>query len=132
MEVYNNVENDVGNAYSYNKITGYEYDKPSHNKQMVCYSIEEKQNVDRSNLINIEISKPTTGNAIKWLQMQQKTYKSNTNAKTTKVTRKQIANQEFSIEKGKMKIQEQVIIEKVGRQFQNMKELAKAQKECFW
>ena len=96
---------------------------------MVSHSIKKEENIDRSNLIDMEVFKRTTENATKRLRMQQETRKSTNNAKTTETTLKQIANQKFQTENGKMKIWKQVIIEEVKRQFQTMKKIAEAQKE---
>lgn len=67
MEVYNKVENDINNAsdvYLHDVIAGHEYDELDHNMQMIRY-IEEEEITDRSNLIDIGVLKPTTGNVIK-------------------------------------------------------------------
>ena len=134
MEVYNEVENDAndaGDAYPHDATAGREHDEPGHNMQMVRH-IEEEENADRSDLIDMGVFKPTTGNATKRLRMRQETREPTRNAKTTEATLKQIANQEFQTEKGKMEIWKQVIMQEVGHQLQTMKELAGAQKECFW
>ena len=127
MEVYNEVENDAGDAYPHDATAGREQ---GHNMQMVRH-IEEEENADRSDLIDMGVFKPTTGNATKRLRMRQETRELTRNAKTTEATLKQIANQEFQAEKGKMEIWKQVIMQEVGHQLQTMKESAEAQKECF-
>ncbi len=88
--------------------------------------IEEEENADRSDLIDMRVFKPTTGNATKRLRMRQETRESIRNAKTTEATLKQIANQEFQAEKGNMEIWKQVIMQEVGHQLQAMKESAEA------
>ena len=73
MELYNEVENDAGDAYPYNATaTGTEYDEPDHNMQMVCHR-EEEEDADRGELIEIGVFKPTSGNATKRLRMCQET-----------------------------------------------------------
>ena len=59
------MESDAGDAYPHNLIARCENNKPGYNIRMVCYSIEKKENTDRSNLIDIRVFKPTTGNATK-------------------------------------------------------------------
>lgn len=71
MEVYNDVENDAGDAYPHDAIAG-EHDEPGHNMQMVRHSIEEEENADRSDLIDMGVFKPTTGNATKRYECDRK------------------------------------------------------------
>lgn len=130
MEVYNEVENDAGDAYPRDATAGHEDDEPGHSMQMVRH-MEEEENADRSDLIDMGVFKPTTGNATKRLRMRQETREPTRDAKTTEATLKLIANQEFQAEKGKMEIWKQVIMQEVGHQLQTMKESAEAQKECF-
>lgn len=85
------MENDAGDTYPYDAITR-KYDKPGHNMQIVCHSIEEEENGNRTNLINTGVFKPTTGNAIKRLQMRQETRVSTTNTQITEAILKLIAN----------------------------------------
>ena len=67
--------------------------------QMVRH-VEEEVDTDRSDLIQMEMFKPTSGNAKKWLRILQEMHTS----KNVEATLKQIATQEFSAEKGKMQI----------------------------
>lgn len=69
MEIYNELENDAGNAYSHDATARYEYDEPGgHSMQMVCH-IKEKENANRSDLIDMGVFKPTTKNTIKRLKI---------------------------------------------------------------
>ncbi len=58
------VENDANDIAT----TRREHYEPGYDIQMVCH-IEGEKNVDRSDLINMGVFKPTTKNAIKWLWM---------------------------------------------------------------
>lgn len=104
MKFYSNVESDADDAYLYDMIAKCKYDESGHDMQIVCYNIEKEKNTDKSNLINREIFKSTTGNATKQLRMRQKMRKSTNNAKTTEATLKQIVNQEFQAEKDNIEI----------------------------
>lgn len=61
---------------------------------MVCH-IEVEKIADKNLLINMEVFKSTSRNAIKYLKMRQEMHKATKNGKTTEATLKQIANQEF-------------------------------------
>lgn len=60
--------NDAGDIYLHRVAVGHEHDKPGHNIQIVYY-MQEEENVDRSNLIDKRVFKPTIGNATKQLRM---------------------------------------------------------------
>ena len=73
MEVYNEVENDAGDAYPYDATAGAagrEHEEPNYNMQMVRH-IEEEEDADRGDLIDMGVFKPTSGNATKRLRMRQ-------------------------------------------------------------
>lgn len=70
---------------------------------MVSY-IDEEENADKSQLVDLEIFKPTSGNATKRLRMRQETQGATRTGKNTEAILKQIATQEFQAEKGKMQI----------------------------
>ena len=76
--------------------------------------IEEEEDADRSDLIDMGVFKPTSGNATKRLRMRQETREATRTTKTVEATLKQIATQEFQAEKRKMKIWKQVIMQEVG------------------
>ena len=106
MEVYNDVENDAGDAYHYDATAGtagHEHDEPDYNMQMVRH-IEEEDDADRGDLIDMGVFKPTSGNATKRLRIQQEMRATARTSKLAEVTLKQIATQEFQAEKGKMQI----------------------------
>lgn len=72
IEIYNEVRNDMGNVYLYNAITRtakYKHDKSNYNMQIICH-IKKEDNADKSDLINMGIFKPKSGNAVKRLKMQ--------------------------------------------------------------
>ncbi len=105
MEGYNKVENDAGDAYPYNDATagtakGREHEEPHYNMQMVR-RIEEEEDADRSDLINMGVFKPTSGNATKRLRMRQETRGTTKTTKTAEATLKQIATQETRPKKEK-------------------------------
>jgi len=136
MEGYNEVENNANDACdAYNDATagtakGREHEEPHHNLQMVRH-IEEEEDADRSHLIDMGVFKPTSGNATKRLRMRQETRGTTRTSQTAEATLKEIATQEFQVEKGKMEIWKPVILQEVGHQLQTIKESAEAQKECF-
>ena len=66
--------------------------------------VEEEEDADRSQLIDMGVFKPTSGNATKRLRMRQETRGTTSTDKTAEATLKQIATQEFQAEKGKMQI----------------------------
>lgn len=107
MEVYNEVENDAGDAYPHDATAAdtaeREYDEPDHNMQIIRH-MEEEENADRSDLIDMGVFRPTSGNATKRLGMRQEARETTRNTKTTEATLKLIANQEFQAEKGKIEI----------------------------
>ena len=108
MEGYNEVENDAGDAYLYNDATaatakGREHGLPGHNLQMIRH-VEEEEDVDRSQLVDIGVFKPTSGNATKRLRLRQATRETARTDKNKEDTLKLIATQEFQAEKGKMEI----------------------------
>lgn len=70
--------------------------------QMV-HHIEEKEDADRSQLIDIDVFKLTSGNATKQLRIRQQARKTSSNDKTADVILKKIATQEFQTEKKKCK-----------------------------
>lgn len=107
MEVYNEVENDAGDAYpddaTATGTAGQEYDEPYHNMQMIRH-IEEEENADRSDLINMGVFKPTSGNATKRLRIRQETRETMRTTESAEAALKLIASQEFQAEKGKMQV----------------------------
>lgn len=64
----------------------------------MVHHIEEKEDADRSNLIQIEVFKSTSRNTTKRLKIWQKTRTS----KNVEATLKQIATQNFQAKKRKM------------------------------
>ena len=98
MEVYTEVENDACDAYPHDATAagtaGYEHEEPGYNMQMVRH-IEEEEDADRSDLINMGVFKPTSGNATKRLRVRQETRGMTRTSQTAKATLKQIASQEF-------------------------------------
>lgn len=68
--------------------------------QMVRH-VDEEEDADRSELINMGVFKPTSGNATKRLRMRQETRGT---TRIAEATLKQIATQEFQAEKGNMEI----------------------------
>lgn len=97
MEGYNEIENDVYNAF--NDVTtgtakGRKHEERHHNMQIVCH-IEEKDDVERNQLIDIGVFKLTSGNARKQLRMRQKMRETISTNKITEATLKQIATQDF-------------------------------------
>ena len=100
MEGYNDVENDAGDAYPHYATAGtagQEHEEPQYNMQMVRH-IEEEENADRSELIDMGVFKPTSGNATKRLRMRQETRGAARTGKNAEATLKQIATQEFQAE----------------------------------
>lgn len=73
MEVYNEMENDAGDAYRHHATAagtaGHEHGEPDHNMQIVRH-IEDEENADRSELIDMGGFKPTRGNATKRLRIR--------------------------------------------------------------
>ena len=126
MEVYSELENDAGDAYPGDATTGTAWEVhegPHHNMQMVRH-MEEEEDADRSDLIQMGVFKPTSGNATKRLRIWQETRTS----KNAKATLKQIATQEFQAEKGKMQIWKQMIMQEVAQKLESVREVAEAQK----
>ena len=129
MEVYNEVENDAGDAYPYDATIGtarHEHDGPDYNMQMVRH-IEEEDDADRGDLIDMGVFKSTSGNATKRLRMRQEMRATTRTSKTAEATLKEIATQEFQAEKGKMQIWKQMIMQEVAQELQSVKESAEAQ-----
>ena len=131
MEVYTEVENDACDAYPHDATAagtaGYEHEEPGYNMQMVRH-IEEEEDADRSDLINMGVFKPTSGNATKRLRVRQETRGRTRITQTAEATLKQIASQEFQAEKGKMQVWKQMIMKEVALELQTVKELAEAQR----
>ena len=101
MERYNEEENDACNAYNDATVrTGKEreHEEPCHNLQIVGH-VEEEEDADNSQLIDMGVFKPTSGNATKRLRMRQETRGTARTNKTAEATLKQIATQEFQAEK---------------------------------
>ena len=74
--MYSRLENDAGDAYPGNATAGTAWEKcegSHHNMKMVRY-IEEKEDADRSNLIQIGVFKLTSRNATKRLKIWQETH----------------------------------------------------------
>lgn len=104
--MYNEVENNAGDAYPYDataETAGQEQEEPHNNMQIVCH-MEEEKDADRSDLIDMGVLKPTSGNATKRLRMRQETRGITRTTKTAKAALKQIALQEFQAEKGKTQV----------------------------
>lgn len=59
-----NNANNVSNTYPYDSTTRHKHDEPDYNMQMV-YHIKKEENADKSNLIDMEVFKPTIRNTIK-------------------------------------------------------------------
>ena len=130
MEVYNEVENDAGDAYPHDATVGTavpEQDEPHNSMQMVRH-MEEEEDADRSDLIDMGVFKPTSGNATKRLRMRQETRGITRATKTAEAALKQIASQELQAEKGKMQVWKQLIMKEVAHELQTVKESAEAQK----
>ena len=130
MEVYNEVEDDAGDAYPYDATAGaaeYEHEEPNYNMQMVRH-IEDEEDADRDDLIDMGVFKPTSGNATKRLRMRQETRGTTRATKAAEAALKQIASQEFQAEKGKMQVWKQMIMKEVALELQTVKELAEAQR----
>ena len=122
MEGYSEVENDTCDAYkdaTDGTAKGRELEGPHHNLQMVRH-VEEEEDADRSQLINMGVFKPTSGNATKRLRMRQETRGT---TKAAEATLKQIATQEFQAEKGKMEIWRQMIMQEVGQELQAIRQV---------
>ena len=114
MEVYSKLKNNAGNPYPSNANAGTACKKReglNHNMQMVRH-IQEEENATKNNLIQIWVFKLISKNATKWLRIRQKTRVS----KNAKATLKQIATQEFQIEKEKMQIWKQMIMQEVAQE----------------
>ena len=131
MKVYTKVENDAGDAYSDEATAagtaGYKYEEPGYNMQIVRH-IKKEEDVDRSDLINMGVFKPTSGNATKRLRVRQETRGRTRITQTAEATLKQIASQEFQAEKGKMQVWKQMIMKEVALELQTVKELAEVQR----
>ena len=131
MEVYNEVDNDAGDAYPHDAIAAgiaeYEHEEPGYNMQMVCH-IEEEEDADRSDLIDMGVFKLTSRNATKRLRVRQETRERTRTAKTAEAALKQIASQEFQAEKGKMQVWKQMIMKEVALELKTVKELAEVQR----
>ena len=134
MEVYNEVENDAGDAYPYDATAGtagHEHEEPGYNMQMVCH-IEEEENADRDELIELGVFKPTSGNATKRLRTRQET-RGTTRTTTTRAGKsaeaviKQFASQELRGEKEKMEGWKAIVMEEVARELQGIR---RAQEEA--
>ena len=125
MEGYNEVENDACDAHNdatAGAAKGREHEMPGHNMQMIRH-VGEEEGADRSQLIDIGVFKPTSGNATKRLRLRQATRGTARTDKTAEATLKQIATQEFQAEKGKMEIWKQVIMQEVGHEIQAIKQI---------
>ena len=125
MEGYNEVENDAYDAYddaTAGTAKGREHEVPHHNLQIVRH-VEEEEDADKTQLIDMGVFKPTSGNATKRLRMRQKTRGTTRTDKTAEATLKQIATQEFQAEKGKMEIWKQMIMQEVGHELQAIRQV---------
>ena len=142
MEVYNEVENDAGDAYPYDATAGtagHEHEEPGYNMQMVRH-IEEEENADRDELIELGVFKPTSGNATKRLRTRQET-RGTTRTTTTRAGKsaeaviKQFASQELRGEKEKMEGWKAIVMEEVARELQGIRraqeEAIEAQRQSF-
>lgn len=97
MDVYNEVENDVGDAYPYNttaKVSEHKSEELDQNVQIVCH-VKKEEDANRSELIDMGVFKPTSRNATKRLRMQQKTYGTTKTTITAEAALKRIFSQEF-------------------------------------
>ena len=75
MEMYNEMENDAGDAYPHDAtagVAGHEHEGPNYDMQMVRH-IEEEEDADRGDLVGMGVFKPTSGNATKRLRVRQET-----------------------------------------------------------
>ena len=130
--MYNEVENDAFDAYddaTAETANGQEHEGPRHNLQMVRH-VEEEEDADRSQLIDMGVFKPTSGNATKRLRMRQETRGTTRAGKTAEATLKQIATQEFQAEKGKMEIWKQMIMKEVGHELQAVRQIHEDEMEA--
>ena len=127
--MYIKVENIAGDTYPHNataaKTAGYKHEEPGYNMQMVCH-IKEVENTHRSDLINMGVFKPRSGNATKQMRVRQETHGRTRTTQIAEAILKQIASQEFQAKKGKMQVWKQMIMKKVALELQTVKELAEA------
>lgn len=77
------------------------------------------------------VFKPTNRNISKRLRIKNKKHEIIRNGKPMEVTFKKIANQKFQLEKSKIQVKKQMIIQKVAYKLQILKESVKVQKEHF-
>ena len=112
------------------KTIQFKAQKPHHNLQLVCY-IEAEEETDKNQLIKMKVFKLTNRHATKCLRIRQETRELTRNGKTTEVTLKYIASQELHLEKKKMQVWKQMIMQKVAHELQIIKKLAKVYKERF-
>lgn len=67
IEVYNEVENDAGNAYLYNAIAGFirKEDEESNYNKRIFRHVDEDNDADKGNWSDMRVSKPLSKNARK-------------------------------------------------------------------
>ena len=141
MEVYNEVENDAGDAYPHDATAtaGHEHEEPNYSMQMVRH-IEEEKDADRGDLVDMGVLKPTSGNATKRLRTRQE-MRGTTRTITTRAGKsaeaviKQLASQELQGEKEKMEGWKAIVMQEVARELQDIRraqeEAIEAQRQGF-
>ena len=144
MEVYNEGENDAGDAYPHDATAGtaghgHEHEGPNYDMQMVRHieedieeDIEEEDDANRGDLVGMGVFKPTSGNATKRLRVRQGT-RGATRTTTTRAGKAaeavimQLASQELQGEKEKMEGWKAIVMQEVARKLQGIR---RAQEEA--